>query len=323
MHVLVTGGAGFIGSHLADRLVAGGDTVTIIDNLATGKKENIAGLLGHERFSAHFDTILNVSLMEDLVSKCDVIYHLAAPVGVKWIMTHPIETITENVRGIDILMTAAAKYRKKILIASTSEVYGEHMDGRISEESKCIMGTVQNHRWAYAYTKAVDEFLGLAYYKEQKLPVVVCRFFNTVGPRQSNQYGMVIPSFISQALNNQPITVYGDGEQSRSFLYVADLLDGVEKLMALPQAEGELFNLGNEIEITMNDLALLVKKMANSSSEIVHVPYQEAYGAGFEDMRRRIPDISKAKRFVGFSPSHSLPQIIEKMVEHHRITMNP
>ena len=318
MKILITGGAGFIGSHLAERLLEQNNQVIIIDNLSTGRKTNIKHLLENDQFTAHFNTVLNKPLMEDLIFQCDEIYHLAAPVGVKWIIDHPIQTILENVRGIDIVLELADKYKKKVLIASTSEVYGNHLEHTLKEDDNRVMGSVRNHRWAYANTKTLDEFLALAYYKEHQLPAVIVRLFNTVGIRQTGQYGMVVPTFVKKALSNEPIPVYGDGSQTRSFTYVKDVLKGMIDLMAEPKAAGDIFNIGNGQEITILDLAHLVKKKTNSKSEIVLIPYLEAYGEGFEDMQRRTPDISKIAQLTGFKPTLAMDGILDEIIAYYQ-----
>ena len=318
MKILITGGAGFIGSHLAEFLLKRGDQVVIIDNLSTGRKSNIKHLLDNDRLTVHYNTVLNRTVMDDLIFQCDELYHLAAPVGVKWIIDHPIQTILENVRGIDIVLELADKYKKKVLIASTSEVYGKHEEHTLQEDDNRVMGSVRNHRWAYANTKTTDEFLSLAYYKENKLPVVVVRLFNTVGPRQTGQYGMVVPTFVKMALSGQPIPVYGDGNQSRSFTYVADVVKGMSDLLAEPRAYGEIFNIGNGEELTIKALAELVKAKTKSKSDIVYIPYLTAYGEGFEDMQRRTPNITKINKLIGYKPTLNINGILDEIISYYK-----
>ncbi|MEE9611005.1 MAG: GDP-mannose 4,6-dehydratase [Desulfatiglandales bacterium] len=322
MKILITGGAGFIGSHLADQLLEMGDEVFAVDDLSTGSLKNVEQHQDLERFHLVVDTILNEAVMNELVFKCDQIYHLAAAVGVKLIMNRPVETLETNVKGTEMVLTQANRYKKKVLIASSSEVYGKAMDGKntsfLVEDTDRLMGSTTKRRWAYACSKALDEFLALAYFEEKKLPVIIARFFNTVGPRQTGQYGMVIPNFAQKALIGKPITVYGDGSQSRSFTYVGDVVDAIIKLMAEPEAVGQVFNLGNEEEVTIKDLALMVKEMAGSSSEIEYISYEKAYGPGFEDMHRRCPDITKIKNLINFKPRTDLKGIIQSVIDYHK-----
>jgi UDP-glucose 4-epimerase len=318
MKVLITGGAGFIGSHLAERLLEAGDEVFIIDNLWTGRLSNIAEIQNHERIHLVVDTILNESVMNELVFKIDHIYHLAAAVGVKNVMDHPVETLDTNVKGTEVVLRLANRFKKKVFIASTSEVYGKHVEHNLSEEDNRVMGSVKKRRWAYACSKTLDEFLALAYFDEKKLPVVIGRLFNTVGPRQTGQYGMVLPNFVQSALMERPITVYGDGTQSRSFAHVNDVVDAITRLMDEPAAEGDVFNVGNDHEVTINDLAQKVKEMTRSTSEIEHISYEKAYGPGFEDMVRRCPNIEKLKNAIGFSPSYDLEAIIQTVIDHFK-----
>jgi len=313
---LVTGGAGFIGSHLCEELIARGEEVFVLDNLSTGSIDNIKHLKDRKNFNLVIDSVLNKSVLEELISKVDRIFHLAAAVGVKLIMERPVDTIETNVLGTENVLNIANKYHKKVLVASTSEVYGKHKDHTLSEMNNMVLGPTKKRRWAYACTKALDEFLSFAYYEEKKLPVVVVRFFNTIGPRQTGQYGMVVPKFIKSALLNNPITVYGDGKQSRSFTYVKDAVRAVLLLMEKPEAEGDVFNIGDGREITILELAKRVKKLTNSSSEIVFVPYEEAYGKGFEDMERRAPDISKIRKLINYEPSINLDQALEIIIQY-------
>ncbi len=318
MNILITGGAGFIGSHLAERLLSNGHKVSAVDNLSTGSLDNISSLMKDKNFSYHIDTIMNKKLMEGLVSECSHIYHLAAAVGVKLIMDRPIETLETNVNGTEIVLRLANKYKKKVLVASTSEIYGNHLQHTLKEDDNRVMGSVRKRRWAYACSKTLDEFLAFAYYIEKKLPVIVARFFNTVGPRQTGAYGMVLPNFVQSALLNKPITVYGTGNQSRSFTYVSDVVGAVIKLMEHPKAVGDVFNIGSEEEITIKNLAKKVKKLASSESEIIYIPYEKAYGIGFEDMQRRTPNINKIKRLIGYKPTLNLDAITMKVIEYFK-----
>ncbi len=318
MKTLITGGAGFIGSHLAERLLESGNEVFVIDNLWTGKLANLAGIQNHERLHLIIETILNESVMNELIFKVDRIYHLAAAVGVRNIMDHPVETLDTNVKGTEVVLRLANQFKKKVLIASTSEIYGKHVEHDLSEDDNRVMGTVKKRRWAYACSKTLDEFLALAYFDEKKLPVLIGRLFNTVGPRQTGQYGMVLPNFVQSALLGKPITVFGDGTQSRSFAHVNDVVEAITRLMDEPSAEGEIFNVGNNEEVSIKDLALRVKEMTGSQSEIDFIPYEKAYGPGFEDMERRCPNIDKLKRTVGFEPSYNLEMIIQSVIEYFK-----
>ena len=316
MKSLITGGAGFIGSHLAEELLSRGEEVFIVDNLSTGSIDNIKHLKDNKNFTMVIDSVLNKPVLEELISKADRIFHLAAAVGVKLIMERPVDTIETNVLGTENVLNLANKYHKKVLVASTSEVYGKHKDHTLSEMNNMVLGPTKKRRWAYACTKALDEFLSFAYHEEKKLPVVVVRFFNTIGPKQTGQYGMVVPKFIKSALLNNPITVFGDGTQSRSFTYVKDAVRAVLMLMDKPEAEGDVFNIGDGREITILELAKKIKKMTGSSSAITFVPYDDAYGKGFEDMERRAPDISKIRKFIGYEPSINLDQVLEIIIQH-------
>ena len=318
MKVLVTGGAGFIGSHLAEKLLDLGHEVFVIDNLWTGKLDNIKAIQNHQRFHLVVDTILNESVMNELIFKVDHVYHLAAAVGVKNIMGHPVETLETNVKGTEVVLRLANRFKKKVFIAYTSEIYGKHVEHTLAEDDNRVMGTVKKRRWAYACSKTLDEFLALAYYDEKKLPVVIGRLFNTVGPRQTGQYGMVLPSFVQSALLGKPITVFGDGTQTRSFTHVYDVVDAMIKLMDEPRAVGDVFNIGNDQEITINELAEKVKEMTGSSSEIEHIPYEKAYGPGFEDMERRCPNIDKIKNLIGFKPKYDLESIIQSVIDYFK-----
>ncbi len=318
MKILITGGAGFIGSHLAEKLLDLWHEVFIIDNLWTGRLSNIEKIQDHKKLHLVVDTILNESVMNELIFKIDHIYHLAAAVGVKNIMDHPVETLDINVKGTETVLRLANSFKKKVLIASTSEVYGKHVENSLSEDDDRILGTVKKRRWAYACSKTLDEFQALAYFDEKKLPVVIARLFNTVGPRQTGQYGMVLPNFVQSALLGKPISVYGEGTQSRSFTYVTDVVGALTKLMDEPSAEGEIFNVGNNKEVTINELAQKVKEMTDSDSEIEHIPYEKAYGPGFEDMQRRCPSIKKINKLIGFKPSYDLEAMIQSVIDYFK-----
>jgi len=318
LRVLITGGAGFIGSHLSDAYINRGDEVYILDDLSTGRVENFAHLKNHPRFHYTIDSVHNQSVLAELIDQCDIIYHLAAAVGVKLIVESPVKTIETNVRGTEIVLAQANLKKKKVLVASTSEVYGLSEQVPFREDGNLVMGATTKGRWSYACSKAIDEFLALAYWHEKKLPTVVVRMFNTVGPRQTGQYGMVIPTFVRQALAGRPITVYGDGTQSRCFGYVGDVIGALMNLMEHPAAVGEVFNIGSNEEISILDLARRVKLLTESSSEIVFVPYAQAYEAGFEDMPRRIPDITKVNSLVGFRPDMPLDGILRKVIAYQR-----
>jgi UDP-glucose 4-epimerase len=318
MRVLITGGAGFVGSHLADGLLARGDEVSVLDDLSTGSIHNIAHLKGHPRFRYTIDSVTNEPLLAELIDHCDVVVHLAAAVGVKLIVEAPVHTIETNVHGTEVVLKHANKKKKLVLIASTSEVYGKSVTVPFREDADLVLGPSDKHRWAYACSKLIDEFLALAYWKERKLPVVIVRLFNTVGPRQTGQYGMVIPSFVRQALSTQPITVFGDGNQSRSFTYVGDVVRAVIALIDEPGAVGQVFNIGNGEEITIGALAERIRTLTGSSSNIVRIPYEQAYEQGFEDMPRRVPDISKIRALVGYEPTVGLDEILSRVIEYFR-----
>jgi len=322
MKILITGGAGFIGSHLTDRLLEMGDEVFVVDDLSTGSLENVEQHQNQEKFHLVVDTILNEAVMNELVFKCDQIYHMAAAVGVKLIMNRPVETLETNVKGTEMVLMLANRYKKKVLIASSSEVYGKVMDGEntpcLLEDTDRLMGSTTKRRWAYACSKALDEFLALAYFEEKKLPVIIARLFNTVGPRQTGQYGMVIPNFVEKALIGKPITVYGDGTQSRSFTHIDDITHALIKLMAKPEAVGQIFNVGNPEEVTIKELAMMVKEMAGSSSEIEYISYEKAYGPGYEDMQRRSPDITKLKSLIHFETKTDLRGIIQSVIDYYK-----
>ncbi len=318
MRILITGGAGFIGSHLAEALLADGHEVFVMDNLSTGTIDNIAHLVSHPRFHYTVDSVFNEPLVAELVDRSAVVFHLAAAVGVKLIVQEPVHTIETNVHGTEVILRHAAKKKKLVFIASTSEVYGKSTAIPFQESADLVLGATTRHRWAYACSKALDEFLALAYGKERQLPVIIVRFFNTVGPRQTGQYGMVVPTFVRQALSGEPITVFGDGTQSRSFTYVGDVVGALQKLMVEPRAVGEVFNIGNIEEVTMLELARRVKAVTGSQSPIVTIPYDQAYEAGFEDMPRRVPDLSKIHDLVGYQPAVELDDIIRRVVDSQR-----
>jgi UDP-glucose 4-epimerase len=318
MKALVTGGAGFIGSHLCEKLLELGHRVTVIDDLSTGRMSNIEHLVGNPKFTFAIETILNETVMDRLVCECDIIFHLAAAVGVELIVSRPVEVIETNILGSEMVLKVANRYKKKIMVISTSEIYGKSDKVPFNEDDDSLMGPTTKNRWSYACSKAVDEFLALAYYQEKKLPVVIARLFNTVGPRQTGRYGMVIPRFVAKALLGQPITVYGDGEQSRCFTYVADTVEYLIRLSQLPEAEGQIYNVGNNQEITIADLAEKIRTMSGSESEINTIPYDEAYTEGFEDMLRRIPDISKVCRATGYKPGHDLDEILRRVIDYVR-----
>jgi UDP-glucose 4-epimerase len=315
---LITGGAGFIGSHLAEALLAQGQHVVAIDNLSTGRIENIAGLGGHPSFQFVYETIENETVMDRLVSECDMIFHLAAAVGVELIVRDPVRTIETNLTGTTTVLQLARRYRRKILIASTSEVYGKSDAIPYREDADRVMGPTIKSRWSYAESKAMDEFLGLAYHKQFGVPVVIGRLFNTVGPRQTGTYGMVIPRLAKQAVSGQALTVYGDGQQSRCFCNVKDTVRAVVTLSAEPRAVGEIFNIGSTEEITILDLARRILARSGSSSEIKLVPYDQAYEAGFEDMRRRVPDTSKIKAAIGWQPTIQLDHTLDEVIAQFR-----
>ena len=320
MRTLVTGGAGFIGSHLVERLLERGDEVFVVDDLSTGSLDNLAAVRHHERLHLNIDSIMNWPMMNETVAKCDQVVHLAAAVGVMKIIESPVETITTNVRGTEIILDVCHKHEVPLFVASTSEIYGK-AGQRLGEENDRIMGSTTHRRWAYACTKALDEFLALAYHHEHGLPVIIARFFNTVGPRQSGQWGMVVPRFVGQAVRGEPIKVFGTGEQMRSFCHVADTVRAVMGLLECDDAWGHPFNIGQEEEITIRGLAERVKERAGSDSPIELVPYAEAYGEGFEDMERRQPDTTKIRNAIGWQPERSLNEIIDATIEYVRATI--
>jgi len=321
MKVLITGGAGFIGSHLAEGLLARGDEVHLLDDLSTGSIENIVLIKNHPNLTYHIDTIRNYRLTAELVDTCDIVYHLAAAVGVKLIVESPVSTIETNIRGTDIVLSLAAKKRKRVVITSTSEVYGKRNRVPFHEDDDLVMGPTNKGRWSYACSKAIDEFLAIAYWKEKRVPTVIARLFNTVGPRQTGRYGMVIPNFVQQALTGQDITVYGDGTQTRCFTHVSDVVTALIAIAEHPEAVGEVYNIGSDHEISMLDLAERIKSLTESASNIVFVPYDEAYEAGFEDMMRRVPDITKIRELIGYKPKVDLDGLLTSIIDYHRVKM--
>ena len=318
MVALITGGAGFIGSHLSDALLDSGHEVLVLDNLSTGSIENIAHLKGRAGFEYFIDTVENEPLLAELIDRSDVVFHFAAAVGVKLIVEQPVYTIETNVHGTEVVLKHANKKKKLVVIASTSEVYGKSEDVPFREDSDLVMGPTPKHRWAYACSKAIDEFLALAYWKERKLPVIIVRFFNTVGPRQTGTYGMVIPNFVRQALAGEAITVFGDGKQTRSFSHVADIVGALLKLVAEPRAVGQVINIGNTQEVSIRALAERVRDLTGSQSPIKLVPYDEAYESGFEDMPRRVPDLTRIEGLIGYRPRYSLDDILTQVIEYFR-----
>ena len=315
MKTLITGGAGFIGSHLAEKLLAAGHDVIAIDDLSTGSLNNINHLLNNPKFDFIYDNVRNAEMMHVLVEKCDAIYHLAAAVGVQLIVDDPVHTIETNIHGTEVVLNIANKFRKKILLASTSEVYGKSEKVPFQEDDDTVMGSTKYSRWSYACSKAIDEFLGMAYYEQYGLPVIVARFFNTVGPRQTGRYGMVIPRFVERALKNEPIIIYGTGKQSRCFGYVGDVVDAAVALMNCPDAPGRVYNVGSTEEISMEDLAKKIVQMTGSKSELQYISYEEAYGKPFDDMMRRTPCLNRLEKTIGFSPRTSLEVILSKVIE--------
>jgi UDP-glucose 4-epimerase len=318
MRVLITGGAGFIGSHLADAYLERGDEVFILDDLSTGSIDNIGHLRSNSRFHYTIESVHHGPTVAELVDQCDVVFHLAAAVGVRLIVESPVRTIETNVHGTEVVLAKANKKKKKVLVASTSEVYGLSDQVPFREDGNLVLGPTAKGRWSYACSKAIDEFLALAYWRERKLPTVIARLFNTVGPRQTGQYGMVVPTFVKQALTGRPITIYGDGSQSRCFTAVSDVAGALMKLMDHPGAVGEVFNIGSSEEVTIRTLAERVRALTGSQSEIVCVPYEQAYGEGFEDMPRRVPDIGKIGNLIGYRPTRSLDQILESVIAFFR-----
>jgi len=322
MRYLITGGAGFIGSHLSESLIARGEEVFVLDDLSTGSVENIRHLKNNKRFHYIFDSIMNKHLLAELVDECDVIFHLAAAVGVRLIVESPVRTIETNVHGTQNVLDAASKKKKLVFTASTSEVYGKSDKVPFHEDADLVLGPTSKGRWSYAASKALDEFLALSFWKEKKLPVIVARFFNTVGPRQTGRYGMVLPNFVRQALAGEPITVYGTGKQSRCFCDVRDCVDSVLRLVATPQSIGEVVNIGSTEEVSIEALAQLVKQRTGSDSPIASIPYDQAYEPGFEDMPRRVPALEKLEGLTGFRPRIPLNDIVDGVVSYFRDKAN-
>jgi UDP-glucose 4-epimerase len=318
VRALITGGAGFIGSHLAEKLLADGQEVYIIDDLSTGSIYNIQHLKENPHFHYTIDTVMHEPVLAELVDSCDVVYHLAAAVGVRLIVESPIRTIETNIKGTELVFKWAAKKKKKVLMASTSEVYGKSERIPFTESDDLLLGPSFKGRWSYACSKLLDEFLGLAYWREMSLPVVVARLFNTVGPRQTGQYGMVIPRFVKQALANAPITVYDDGQMVRSFSYVGDVVEALETLMHHPESNGQIYNIGNPAPITIEKLAQRVIELTDSTSHIEFIPYSAAYTEGFEDIRERVPNISKLNELIGYTPKVDLDGILVRVIDYFR-----
>jgi UDP-glucose 4-epimerase len=318
MRILVTGGAGFIGSHLCERLLKEGHQVDVIDDLSTGRLQNINGCMKREAFNFVNDSVLNEKMMYTLIDKADLVFHLAAAVGVRLIVEEPVRTIETNIRGTEVVLAVAKKFGRKVILASTSEVYGKNGDVPFKEEDDCVLGSTSFSRWSYACSKAIDEFLGLAYHRQFGLPVLIVRLFNTVGERQTGQYGMVIPRFVKAALRSEPIEVYGDGKQTRCFCYVKDVVDGLISLAEDPLAYGDVYNIGSTEEVTIENLAMMIRDMTGSPSEIRYVPYEEAYGQIFDDMLRRVPSLDKIGKQIGYQPKTNLRETLEIIIEHCR-----
>jgi UDP-glucose 4-epimerase len=318
MRVLITGGAGFIGSHLAEALLSRGDEVFILDDLSTGSMENIRHLKASSKLHYWIDSVMNRVLLAELVDECDIVMHLAAAVGVRLIVESPVRTIDTNVKGTELVLQAAQKKRKMVFIASTSEVYGKSTSIPFLEDGDLVLGPTVKGRWSYAASKALDEFLALAYWKESRLPVIIGRFFNTIGPRQTGRYGMVVPNFVRQAMDDKPITVFGTGKQSRCFCHVGDVVSALLKLVETPAAIGQVFNIGSSEEISIEGLAGLIKEKLKSRSEICYIPYDQAYEEGFEDMQRRVPALKKIEKYVGWRPSTSLDVTIDSIASYLR-----
>jgi len=315
---LVTGGAGFIGSNLCDALIQRGEEVTVIDDLSTGSLDNISHLLNNKRFNYHNNTILNSQVMEKLIRQSDVVIHLAAAVGVKYVLENPLSSIETNIRGTEIALELANRFKKRILIASTSEVYGKHTHAPLKEDDNVIYGPPSTMRWSYAAAKLIDEFTALAYHRTKKLEVVIVRCFNTIGPRQTGLYGMVLPRFIQQALRDEPLTVYGDGSQTRTFTYIGDVVEALIKLVHCDEAMGEVVNVGGQEEIAIKELAQRIIALTRSNSEIAYIPYSQIYGRDFEDMMRRVPSLEKLERLIGFRPETDLDTMLVKTIEYFR-----
>lgn len=318
MKYLITGGSGFIGSHLADALIGRGDSVVLLDNLSTGRIENVRHLLGDPRVTLHQISVLDEGMVRKLVAEADVVVHLAASVGVELIVSHPLESLTNNIRGTEVVLEACADFGKKVLVASTSEIYGKNANGPLREDADRILGSPFKARWSYSTAKAVDEILAYTFWRERGTPSIVVRLFNTVGPRQTGAYGMVVPRFVRQAVGGEPITIYGDGEQRRCFCHVHDVVTALVGLLDHPGSIGDVFNIGSQHELSINQLADLVIARTGSSSPIIHIPYDVAYEEGFEDMERRVPDTSKLNSLTGWQPTRSLGDILDNVIEHER-----
>ncbi|HZO26013.1 MAG TPA: NAD-dependent epimerase/dehydratase family protein [Chloroflexota bacterium] len=323
MKVLVTGGAGFIGSHLVEELLARGHEVHVVDALTTSARANLAHLEGNPRLRVTIDTILNEPLMDAAIGAADLVFHLAAAVGVNWILERPLESLHTNLRGTDVVLGTADRHRTPVLVASTSEVYGKNDSGPLREDDDRILGSSQMSRWFYATAKAADEALATAYWQERRLPTIAVRFFNTIGPRQTGRYGMVVPRFIGQALRNEPVTVYGDGQQTRCFTYVGDVVKSIIALAETDSAWGDVYNVGRHAEISIADLAGRVIELTGSESEVVYVPYSEAYASGFEDMRRRVPDVTKLRQTIGYAPDTPLDEALRRIISVHPSSTAP
>ncbi len=322
MHVLITGGAGFIGSHLCERLLKDGYQVNVIDDLSTGNIKNLKNCMESKKFNFYNDSVINEKTMYALIDKCDIIYHLAAAVGVKLIVEQPVRTIETNIKGTEMVLDIAKKFQKKVLIASTSEIYGKSEKVPFREDDDSVLGSTTFSRWSYACSKAIDEFLGLAYHRQFGLPVLITRFFNTVGERQTGQYGMVIPRFVTAALMGEPLNIYGDGKQSRCFAYVHDVIDGVIALVNESSSFGNVYNIGTKEEISIKDLAIKIKKMTGSSSDIKYIPYEKAYGQVFDDLKRRVPCLDRIEDQVGYKQKTSLDETLEKIIKYFRTEVN-
>ena len=316
--ILITGGAGFIGSHLAERLLADGQAVTVLDDFSTGRMQNIAHLLDKPGFQLVRDSVENEATVNTLIAASDAVYHLASAVGVQLIVDEPVRTIRTTIHGTEVVLEAANRFRRPVLITSSSEVYGKGARVPFDEDDDVVMGPTKSSRWCYAYGKGIDEFLGLAYHRQFGLPVTIVRLFNTVGPRQVGMYGMVLPRFVEAALANQPLNVYGDGKQCRCFCHVSDVIDAIIRLMAVPKALGQVFNVGSDEEININDLAARVIRLAGSSSTVQHITYEQAYGQRFDDMARRVPRLDKVRSVIPFQPKLNLDQIIKSVIEDRR-----
>jgi UDP-glucose 4-epimerase len=323
MKILVTGGAGFIGSHLVEGLLARGHDVHVVDSLTTSARSNLAHLEGNPKLRVTIDSVLNEPLMDEAIRDADLVFHLAAALGVQWILQYPLRSLETNLRGTDVVLTCADRHRRPVLVASTSEVYGKNDSGPLKEDDDRIFGSSQLNRWFYATAKAADEALAAAYWQERKLPTIAVRFFNTIGPRQTGRYGMVVPRFVGQALNNEAITVFGDGQQSRCFTYVGDVVRSIIALTETDAAWGEVFNVGRQSEITIADLAQRVVELTGSSSEIVYVPYEQAYSGGFEDLRRRVPDVTKLRQTIGYAPDTPLDEILRRIIAERQSSVTP